>query len=38
MTRIDKGTNYEEYVCNHINKNNNNLIAYLPNLNYKINK
>jgi superfamily II DNA or RNA helicase len=29
MSKIDKGTIYEEYVCNYINKNNNNCIAYL---------
>ena len=29
MTKTDKGTIYEEYVCNYINKSNNNLIAYL---------
>jgi superfamily II DNA or RNA helicase len=30
MSKIDKGTNYEEYVCNYINNSqNNNIIAYL---------
>jgi hypothetical protein len=29
MTKIDKGTIYEEYVCDYINKSNNNYIAYL---------
>jgi predicted helicase len=29
MSKIDKGTIYEEYVCNYINKNNTNLIAYI---------
>jgi len=29
MTKIDKGTIYEEYVCDYINKSNNNCIAYL---------
>jgi len=29
MSKIDKGTKYEEYICDYINKNNNNSIAYL---------
>ena len=29
MSKIDKGMCYEEYVCNFINKNNNNCFAYL---------
>jgi len=29
MSKIDKGPKYENYICNYINKNNNNLIAYL---------
>ena len=28
MSKIDKGSIYEEYICNYINKNNN-TIAYL---------
>ena len=29
MARLEKGTIYEEYICDYINKNNNNIIAYL---------
>ena len=29
MTRLNKGTIFEEYVCNYINENNNNITAYL---------
>ncbi len=29
MSKMNKRTIYEEYVCNYINNNNNNITAYL---------